>query len=232
MARAGLAAACVFSAAALSTAASAADNAQPFSLPELPYAADALEPAIDRQTMEIHHGRHHKTYVENLNGKVKDYPDLAKQDLEQILAQVSRYDAAVRNNAGGHFNHSLFWTVMAPPGQGGEPEGALAKRIEQDFGSHDAMVEQFSAAAAKNFGSGWTWLVRQDDGKLAIVNTANQDNPLMDVVKEQGTPILGLDTWEHAYYLKYQNKRADYIKAWWDVVDWSAVSQRYAAGAS
>ena len=224
LARAGLVAGFAFGAAA-----QAADKAAPFTLPALPYASNALEPAVDSETMEIHHGRHHKTYVDNLNGKVADYPDLAKMEIEEILAKVSTYDAAVRNNAGGHFNHSLFWTVMAPEGKGGEPDAALAKRIEQDFKSREAMVEQFNAAATKNFGSGWTWLVRRDDGALAIVNTPNQDNPLMDVAQEKGTPILGLDTWEHAYYLKYQNKRPDYIKAWWTVVNWDEVSKRYAA---
>ncbi len=209
------------------TAVLAADKT-PFSLPDLPYATDALEPAIDKETMEIHHGRHHKAYVDNLNGKVKDFPDLANMEIEAIMAKISSYDAAVRNNAGGHYNHALFWTVLAPEGKGGKPSAELAQRIEQDFKSQDGLVEQFNAAATKNFGSGWTWLVRKQDGALAIVNTPNQDNPLMDVVETRGTPILGLDTWEHAYYLKYQNKRPEYVKAWWTVVNWDEVSRRYA----
>ncbi|MEI2415539.1 superoxide dismutase [Orrella sp. JC864] len=221
-ARATLAAGCLLGPAAL-----AAD--QPFALPPLPYASDALEPAIDRQTMEIHHGRHHRAYVDNLNGKVKDYPELAGMDIEAVMAEVSRFDAAVRNNGGGHYNHALFWRVMAPAGQGGQPSPALARRIEQDFGSQQAMIERFSASATQNFGSGWTWLVRKPDGALAIVNTPNQDNPLMDTAPERGTPLLGLDTWEHAYYLKYRNKRPEYIKAWWTVVNWNEVSRRYEA---
>jgi Fe-Mn family superoxide dismutase len=199
-----------------------------FTLPELPYPADALEPAIDARTMQIHHQNHHGTQLTNLNAQIAQIPALADLSVEEILAQVSKHPPAVRGNAGGHYNHSLFWTVMAKPGTGGEPSAELAKRIEADFGSLDAMKQQFSQAAAQRFGSGWAWLIVKD-GKLAITSTPNQDNPLMDVAEVRGTPILGLDVWEHAYYLKYQYKRGDYIGAWWDVVNWTEVSRRYAA---
>lgn len=202
--------------------------AAPFSLPPLPYANDALEPAIDAQTMEIHHDKHHKTYVDNVNAKVGEFPELGKQPIEKILGSITQYDTAVRNNAGGHYNHSLFWTSLAPVGKGGEPDAKLAAQIKKDFGSYDTFTEQFTKAASTNFGSGWTWLIKRSDGALAIVTTANQDNPLMDTEKTRGTPLLGLDTWEHAYYLKYQNKRPDYIKAWWTVVNWKEVSRRFA----
>ncbi|WP_183165919.1 superoxide dismutase [Azomonas macrocytogenes] len=203
-----------------------ADDA-PFTLPKLPYAFNALEPSIDARTMEIHHDAHHKAYVDNLNAKLKDYPDLKGESIEDILEHVSKYDAAVRNNAGGHYNHSLFWTILAPIGSTGEPSEKLAAQIKKDFGSQEAFVKQFSEAAAKNFGSGWTWLIAKEDGSLAITNTPNQDNPLMDVATTKGKPILGLDTWEHAYYLKYQNKRPAYIEAWWRVVNWKEVSRRF-----
>ncbi|MBO9855129.1 superoxide dismutase [Xanthomonas sp. A1809] len=210
--------------------ASAAEPAQsPFSLPALPYATNALEPAIDARTMEIHHDRHHKAYVDNLNAKLKDYPALATTALEDIQASVSRYDAAVRNNAGGHYNHSLFWTLMAPVGKGGSPSPALKAKLVQTFGSQHTFQTKFAEAATKLFGSGWAWLILKPDGSLAITTTPNQDNPLMDVVAERGTPLLALDVWEHAYYLHYQNKRADYIKAWWPVVNWSQVNTRYEA---
>lgn len=210
--------------------ASAAETTQtPFSLPALPYAANALEPAIDERTMEIHHDRHHQAYVDNLNAKVKDYPTLATTSLEQILASVSRYDAVVRNNAGGHYNHSLFWTLMAPTGKGGSPSPALQAKLLQTFDSHEAFQSKFTDAATKVFGSGWVWLILKPDGSLAITTTPNQDNPLMDTVTERGTPLLALDAWEHAYYLHYQNKRADYIKAWWPLVNWSQVNTRYDA---
>ncbi|WP_337052178.1 superoxide dismutase [Pseudoxanthomonas sp. USHLN014] len=219
--------------AALLTAASVVCAGQtdkpPFSLPALPYANDALEPAIDARTMEIHHDRHHKAYVDNLNAKVKDFPALATTSLEDIQAQVSRYDAAVRNNAGGHYNHSLFWTLMAPAGKGGSPSPALKAKLIQSFGSEQAFQAKFTEAATKLFGSGWAWLIVKPDGALAITTTANQDNPLMDVVAERGTPLLALDVWEHAYYLKYQNKRADYIKAWWPLVNWAQVNARFEA---
>lgn len=198
-----------------------------FTLPELPYPADALEPAIDARTMQIHHQNHHGAQVTNLNAQVAQIPTLAGLSVEEILAQVSKHPPAVRNNAGGHYNHTLFWTVMAKPGTGGQPSAALAERITADFGSMEAMQQQFSQAAAQRFGSGWAWLILRD-GKLAITSTPNQDNPLMDVVDVRGTPILGLDVWEHAYYLKYQYQRGDYIGAWWDVVNWNEVSRRYA----
>ncbi|MFA5683921.1 MAG: superoxide dismutase [Lysobacteraceae bacterium] len=207
----------------------ASDAKSPFSLPPLPYAVDALEPAIDRQTMEIHHGRHHQAYVTNLNAKVADFPALAEASLEEIMATVSRYDAAVRNNGGGHYNHSLFWQLMAPVGKTGEPSAELLSAINRDFGSLDAFKKAFSDAGAKQFGSGWAWLIVQDDGKLAVSSTANQDNPLMDVVSPRGEPLLAVDVWEHAYYLQYQNKRADYLAQWWSVVNWNAVNARHAA---
>lgn len=210
-----------------SAAEPATTPAAPFSLPALPYATDALEPAVDAQTMEIHHGRHHKAYVDNLNGKVATFPALATTSLEEIVAKVSTYDAGVRNNAGGHYNHTLFWTLMAPPGKRGEPSAALRARIERDFGSMDAMRKAFTDASTRIFGSGWSWLIVKPDGTLAITTTANQDNPLMDVVPDKGHPILALDVWEHAYYLQYQNKRADYIARWWDVVNWNTVNARY-----
>ena len=202
---------------------------EPFLLPPLPYATGALEPAIDAQTMEIHHGRHHKAYVDNLNGKIKDYPTLSSTSLEDIQRHISRYDAAVRNNAGGHYNHSLFWTLMRPAHQGGTASPALKAKLIQSFGSEEAFQAKFSEAATKIFGSGWAWLIVKADGSLAITTTSNQDNPLMDVVQERGTPLLALDVWEHAYYLHYQNKRADYIKAWWPLVNWNQVNARYEA---
>jgi len=218
---------------ALSGIASAADAAKtPFTVPALPYASNALEPAIDAQTMEIHHGRHHKAYVDNLNAKVKDFPTLASLSLEDIQRNISTYDTAVRNNAGGHYNHSLFWTLMAPAGQGGTPSPTLRSKLAETFGSEEAFRTKFSEAATKIFGSGWAWLIVKDDGSLAITTTANQDNPLMDAVAERGTPVLALDVWEHAYYLYYQNKRADYIKAWWRLVNWKQVNARYDAASS
>ncbi|MBD8696759.1 superoxide dismutase [Stenotrophomonas sp. CFBP 13718] len=201
----------------------------PFSLPELPYANNALEPAIDARTMDIHHNGHHRAYVNNLNAKVKDYPALATTSLEDIQASVSRYGAAVRNNAGGHYNHSLFWTLMAPVGKGGSPSPVLKAKLVQTFGSKEAFQTKFAEAATRVFGSGWAWLILKPDGSLAITTTPNQDNPLMDVVTERGTPLLALDVWEHAYYLHYQNKRADYIKAWWPMVNWNQVNARYDA---
>ena len=204
-----------------------------FSLPPLPYAADALEPAIDATTMTLHHDRHHGAYVANLNGQIKANPELDHLSLENLQGQISRFPVAVRNNGGGHWNHSQFWAAMAPVGQGGAPSPELLAAIEGSFGSLNAMQSKFTQAAAGRFGSGWAWLIRKPDGTLAITSTANQDNPLMDVVGiEHGTPILALDVWEHAYYLKYQNLRADYIKAWWDVVNWQVVNQRFAAAQS
>lgn len=195
-----------------------------FELPALPYAHDALEPYIDKMTMEIHHSKHHNGYVTKLNGAVEG-TDLAGKSLEELLKNVSKYPIAVRNNGGGHFNHSLFWTVMKKGG-GGQPEGDLANAVKNTFGSFDKFKEQFSNAAATRFGSGWAWLVVQN-GKLAVGSTPNQDNPVMDVSELKGTPILGLDVWEHAYYLKYQNKRPEYIENWWNVVNWEEVSNRF-----
>jgi Fe-Mn family superoxide dismutase len=199
-----------------------------FVLPPLPYATDALEPAIDSATMTIHHDRHHSAYVSNLNTQLKANPQLAKLSLDALQGQMSQVPAAVRNNGGGHWNHSQFWTVMAPAGEGGEPSGALLTAIKTNFGSMQAMQTQFNQEAAARFGSGWAWLIRTDDGDLAITSTANQDNPLMDLPEiERGTPLLGLDVWEHAYYLNYQNRRADYIKAWWELVNWNEVNRRF-----
>lgn len=201
-----------------------------FSLAPLPYAADALEPHIDKATMEIHHGRHHAAYVNNLNGQVKTFPDLAGLSLEAMQAQMSKYNMAVRNNGGGHYNHDLFWKLMAPEGQRGQPSAALAAAVNAAFGSIDDMKKRFDQAALTRFGSGWAWLIVTPEKKLAITSTPNQDNPLMDLPGiERGTPILGLDVWEHAYYLKYQNKRADYATQWWNVVNWNEVSRRYEA---
>jgi Fe-Mn family superoxide dismutase len=204
-----------------------------FTLPPLPYAPDALEPAIDATTMTIHHDRHHGAYVANLNGQIKGNPELAKLSLEALQGQISRFPVAVRNNGGGHWNHSQFWAVMAPAGEGGEPSAELLAAIEASFGSLNAMQTQFSQAAASRFGSGWAWLIRQPDGALAITSTANQDNPLMDLAEiERGTPLIGLDVWEHAYYLNYQNRRPDYITAWWDLVNWNEVNRRFSTAAA
>ncbi|MBY0425760.1 MAG: superoxide dismutase [Cytophagales bacterium] len=197
-----------------------------FTLPALPYALDALEPNIDKLTMEIHHGRHHNAYVTNLNNAIAG-TDAEKLSLEDLNKNISKYPMAVRNNGGGHFNHSLFWTVLAP-NAGGTPTGALADAINKAFGSFDAFKEEFTKAATTRFGSGWAWLIVKD-GALAISSTPNQDNPLMDIAEVKGTPILGLDVWEHAYYLKYQNKRPDYIAAFWNVVNWSKVAELYKA---
>lgn len=197
-----------------------------FELPELPYSFDALEPHIDARTMEIHHGKHHNGYVTKLNGAVEG-TDLEGKSLEELLTNVSKYPTAVRNNGGGHYNHSLFWTVMGP-NKGGEPSGDLADAINNAFGSFDKFKEEFSNAAATRFGSGWAWLIVKDDGSLAVTSTPNQDNPVMDVADEKGTPVLGIDVWEHAYYLKYQNKRPDYIAAFWNVINWDEVAKRYA----
>jgi len=195
-----------------------------FEVPALPYEFNALEPYIDARTMEIHHGKHHGGYVNNLNAAI-DGTDLEGKSLKDILTNVSNHSAAVRNNGGGHYNHSLFWTVMGP-NKGGEPSGALASDITSTFGSFDSFKEQFGKAAATRFGSGWAWLVVVD-GKLVITSTPNQDNPLMDIADVKGTPILGLDVWEHAYYLNYQNRRPDYISAFWNVVNWDEVARRY-----
>jgi superoxide dismutase, Fe-Mn family len=198
----------------------------PFTLPPLPYAFDALEPHIDAKTMEIHHDRHHKAYVDNLNKAVADFPDVGKKSVEDLVKDLNsvpeKIRTAVRNNGGGHYNHSLFWQMMSKSG-GGEPKGELAKAIDTSFGSFSAFKENFGKAGLGQFGSGWAWLV-VSQGKLAIEPSANQDNPLSSGKQ----PLLGVDVWEHAYYLKYQNKRADYIAAWWNVVNWDFVADRYA----
>jgi Fe-Mn family superoxide dismutase len=199
----------------------AAPVAESFSLPAFPYSFDSLEPHIDRLTMEIHHDRHHKAYVDNLN---KALPGTTKT-LEEILASVSTQPVAVRNNGGGHWNHSFFWKVLGPA-NGSKPSAALAKQIDTDFGSFDAFKAEFTKAATSRFGSGWAWLIKKD-GKLVISSTPNQDNPLMDVAEVKGQPILALDVWEHAYYLKYMNKRADYIAAFWNLVNWDFVSTNF-----
>lgn len=193
----------------------------------LPYATNALQPAIDQQTMELHYGKHHKAYVDNLNAQIKTYPELDKMDPVQLQKQISKYNTAVRNNGGGHFNHTFFWESLAPANKTGQPSAALTKQITQDFGSMDAFKQKFNEAATGRFGSGWAWLIVTPEGKLAITSTPNQDNPLMDLTETKGQPLLGLDVWEHAYYLKYQNRRADYIKAFWSVVNWNKVNERY-----
>jgi len=196
-----------------------------FKLPNLPYAFDALEPHIDALTMEIHHDRHHAGYTNNLNAAIAG-TDLDNKSILEILAGVSKHSTTVRNNGGGFYNHALFWEVMAPNG-GGTPKGDLGTDISKAFGSFDAFKDEFSKAAATRFGSGWAWLVRNESG-LVVCSTANQDNPLMDLADVKGTPVLGLDVWEHAYYLKYQNKRPDYIAHFWDVINWDNVAGRYA----
>lgn len=195
-----------------------------FELPTLPYEHNALEPHIDTMTMQIHHGKHHQAYVTNLNNAVAGTP-AENMSIEEICKNISKYPAAVRNNGGGHYNHSLFWTVMGP-GKGGNPSGDLAAAIDAAFGSFDAFKTQFAQAAATRFGSGWAWLIVGADGKLAITSTPNQDNPLMDIAEVKGTPILGLDVWEHAYYLHYQNRRPDYVSAFWSLVNWDEVARR------
>ena len=197
-----------------------------FELPALPYASDALEPNFDKTTMEIHHGKHHNAYVTNLNNAVKG-TEWENKKIEEILANISKLTPAVRNNGGGHYNHSLFWTVIGP-NKGGQPSGELAQAIDKKFGSFDKFKEEFSNAGATRFGSGWAWLIVAN-GELEVTSSPNQDNPLMDIAEKKGTPILGLDVWEHAYYLKYQNRRPDYIAAFWNVVDWDAVAKRFAA---
>jgi Fe-Mn family superoxide dismutase len=197
----------------------------PFTLPALPYAYDALEPHIDARTMEIHHTKHHQTYVNNLNAALEKAPQIAGKSLDDLMRSVSSVPetvrTAVRNNGGGHWNHSMFWELMGP-NKGGEPKGKLADAIKSSFGDFAKFKEQFAAAGTGRFGSGWAWLVDEGNGKLSITSTPNQDNPLMEGKKA----ILGLDVWEHAYYLKYQNRRPDYIGAWWNVVNWDAVAKR------
>lgn len=194
-------------------------------LPVLPYGYDALEPYIDAKTMEIHHSKHHQAYVDNLN-KALAGTAFENTPLEDILASISTQHLAVRNNGGGHYNHSFFWNLLQPGGAK-EPIGALAKAIDESFGSLEAFKKQFADAAISRFGSGWAWLILTDNKKLEITSTANQDNPLMDVAALKGTPVLALDVWEHAYYLHYQNKRADYIAAFWNVVNWNVVDKNF-----
>jgi len=201
-----------------------------FQLPALPYAFNALEPHIDARTMEIHHGKHHAAYTNNLNAAIEGTP-LEGKSIEEILGQVSKQSPAVRNNGGGYYNHNLFWEIMSPKG-GGEPSGALADDITNRFGSFNEFKEAFVRASTTQFGSGWAWLMVDAAGALAVINTPNQDNPLMDVSALRGTPILGLDVWEHAYYLNYQNRRPDYVAAFWNVVNWDEVAKRYAAAKS
>ncbi len=196
-----------------------------FELPALPYATDALEPHIDTLTMEIHHGKHHNAYVTNLNNAVAG-TDGEEKSIDEIIANISKFPAAVRNNGGGHFNHSLFWSIMSPNG-GGTPSGDLANAIDSTFGSFDAFKAEFSKAAATRFGSGWAWLCVDADGGIFVTSSPNQDNPVMDIAEKSGTPILALDVWEHAYYLNYQNRRPDYISSFWNVIDWDAVAKRY-----
>jgi len=202
----------------------------PFSLPPLPYPADSLAPHIDKMTMEIHHGKHHNAYVTNLNKALESAPNLANKTIEELLANScavvpENIRTAVRNNGGGHINHSMFWTIMAKGG-GGQPGGKLADAIKSTFGGFDQFKEKFNNAAATRFGSGWAWLIKDGSGKLDVYSTANQDSPVM----EGKFPVMGLDVWEHAYYLKYQNRRPDYVAAWWNVVNWTEIEKRFAAG--
>jgi len=202
----------------------------PFTLPALPYPPDALEPHIDKMTMEIHHGKHHNAYVTNLNKALESAPALANKSIEELLANncaavPENIRTAVRNNGGGHVNHSMFWQIMGPKG-GGQPGGALGEAIKSTFNGFDAFKEKLTAAGVGRFGSGWAWLVKDKSGKLDIISTANQDSPLM----EDKFPVLGVDVWEHAYYLKYQNRRPDYLAAWWSVVNWAEVEKRFSTG--
>lgn len=196
-----------------------------FTLPALPYAPEALEPHIDKQTMEIHHGKHHQAYVDNLNKAIAG-TEHENKSLEELVASAGKISPAVRNNGGGHWNHSFFWELLSP--NSSKPSGKLAEAITSTFGSLDALQEKINTAGATRFGSGWAWLIVKD-GKLEVTSTPNQDNPLMDVAEVKGTPILGIDVWEHAYYLKYQNKRPDYLKAIWNVINWDKVAEHYAS---
>src|SRR5215510_13112924 len=202
----------------------------PFTLPPLPYAPEALEPHIDAQTMEIHHGKHHNAYVTNLNKALESAPDLQNKSIEELLANncaavPENVRTAVRNNGGGHANHDMFWKIMGPNG-GGAPSGDIASAINSTFGSFDSFKEKMNAAGTGRFGSGWAWLVKSSDGKLDVVSTANQDSPIM----EGKFPVMGIDVWEHAYYLKYQNRRPDYLGAWWNVANWEEIEKRFNAG--
>lgn len=196
----------------------------PFELAPLPYAPNALEPHIDAKTMEIHHGKHHAAYTSNLNAAIQGTA-MENESIETILSKISTASTAVRNNGGGYYNHNLFWNCMAP-GKGGQPSGKLAQAIQAAFGSFDTFKEEFSNAAKTRFGSGWAWLIVHD-GKLVVCSSPNQDNPLMDDAPVKGTPILGLDVWEHAYYLNYQNRRPDYVSAFWNVINWDFVAEQY-----
>ena len=197
-----------------------------FKLPDLPYAYNALEPHVDARTMEIHHSKHHKAYTDNLNKAIEGKPE-DQMAIEDIIKNINNYPVAIRNNGGGYWNHCMFWEIMSPNG-GGIPSGDLAAAIDASFGTFDKMKEEFNAAATTRFGSGWAWLCKMADGSLKICSTANQDNPLMPIDGHcGGTPILCLDVWEHAYYLNYQNRRPDYIAAWWNVVNWEEVTRRF-----
>jgi superoxide dismutase, Fe-Mn family len=196
-----------------------------FELPPLPYDYDALEPVISKETMTFHHDKHHKAYTDKLNEGVAKDPSLEGKTIEEIMADISSQPPLVRNNGGGYWNHAFFWETMRKGG--GEPSGRLAEAIDRDFGSLDKLKEEFNTKGAGQFGSGWAWLIADDQGKLKVTSTPNQDNPLMDVVEERGTPLLGNDVWEHAYYLTYRNDRAGYLRDWWTVVDWDRVAQRY-----
>jgi len=198
-----------------------------YKLPELNYDYNALEPNIDARTMEIHHSKHHNGYVTNLNNATEGTP-AATMSLEDLMKNISKQSTAVRNNGGGHFNHSLFWTILSPTG-GGNPTGAIADAVNEKFGSFEAFKDEFSKAAATRFGSGWAWLCVSADKGLCVCSTPNQDNPMMDIAECPGTPILGIDVWEHAYYLHYQNRRPDYINAFFNVINWEEVNKRYAA---
>ena len=199
-----------------------------FTLPPLPYAYDALEPAIDKETMTFHHDKHHQAYVDKLNEAVDKDASLQGKSLEKLFETISGAPKAVRNNGGGHWNHSLFWELLAPADKAGQPSAELAAAIDRDLGGMDKFKEAFNAAGAGQFGSGWAWLIVQD-GKLKVTSTPNQDNPLMDVADEKGAVVLAADVWEHAYYLKYQNRRADYLKAFWSVVNWNKANALFAA---
>ncbi|MBW6499027.1 MAG: superoxide dismutase [Bacteroidales bacterium] len=201
------------------------DQSGKYVLPELPYAHDALEPYIDKMTMEIHHGKHHQAYVTNLNNAIAG-TEMEDMDLMDIFKNMSQYPAAVRNNGGGHWNHTFFWEIMAP-NAGGQPSGKLFSAIEKRFESFDKFKEEFAKAGATRFGSGWAWLIVDANGELQVTSTPNQDNPLMDVADVKGQPILGVDVWEHAYYLKYQNRRPEYLENFWSVVNWNEVARRY-----
>jgi len=196
-----------------------------YKLPELPYSYDALEPHFDAATMEIHHSKHHQGYTNKLNAALEE-AGLTDKNIEDLFGTTSKLSTGIRNNGGGFYNHSLFWSVLSPNG-GGEPKGKVAEAIQESFGSFDAFKDTFNNAAATRFGSGWAWLIVDENKKLKVTSTPNQDNPLMDVATDNGTPILGLDVWEHAYYLNYQNKRPDYIQAFWNIVNWDEVEKRY-----